>query len=114
MLRFEDLNKTQQRWVCLVEQHFSSLLVSTAGLLSYKDICNIHDFFSKCREKDHSFKISKALWLITNNAIRRGLYRFPSSSSTEIEEPQLEPDNESEIQYQAELKKLNIPLKKAK
>jgi len=112
MLSYSDLSKAKQRWVNLVEKHFPNILDVTKGVLSYKDLQDIHANFTARRVEGKQFKVSKPLWLISNNAISRGVYKFPFSTVEEIVDEQAEPDTEMEIRYQAELAKLDIRKKK--
>ncbi len=103
MLSYNDLSIGQRKWVDLVEA--CELLDSNKNEVSYKEIQTIHEYFVKQRSVNKKFKVSKPLWLITNNAIRRGVYAFPSSESnlaiTEGNYPE-------EVMYKNELKKFNI------
>lgn len=109
MLNYSDLSKAQQRWVNLVEKNFPDI----KGSLTYKQIQDIHTFFTEKRKEDSRFKISKALWLITNNAVSRGVYKFPSSTVEEIEVETVI-DSELEANYKAELAKFGITPRKSK
>ena len=109
MLNYTDLSKAQRRWVDLVEEYFPDI----SDTLTYKQIQDIHAFFTEKRKEDSKFKISKALWLITNNAVTRGTYKFPKSSIAEIEVETVI-DSELEVRYKAELAKFGIQPRKSK
>jgi hypothetical protein len=109
MLTYHDLSKAQKRWVELVEACYPDI----GDEISYQDVQAIHEFFASKRAENPKYKISKALWLITNNALSRGVYKFPRSDAVDAEVV-LEIDSELETQYKAELEKLGIPFKKAK
>jgi hypothetical protein len=111
MLYYFDLTPSQRHWVDLVEAVFPE--DREAGEISYKRLNEIHNHFVSLRGRDGRYKCSKPLWLITNNAISRGVYKFPSSKSIEIEQEEVL-DSDLEIRYREELEKLDIPFKKAK
>lgn len=99
MLAYNNLSSARQRWVDLVEQHFPE--VKLRGVVTFKEINSIHDFFFEKRESDKRYKISKPLWLITNNAISKGVYQFPASDAPEVETPVI--DDKMELYYRSEL-----------
>jgi hypothetical protein len=109
MLNYTDLSKAQKRWVDLVEECFPD----DGDTLSFKQIQDIHEYFTSRRAENPKFKISKALWLITNNAVSRGTYKFPKSTASDVDGP-VEVNDELETRYRAELAKLDIKYKNAK
>ena len=113
MLSYNDLTRAQKRWVELVELHFSNILDVSKNILTYKDINEIDNFFRSKRVENKRYKISKPLWLITNNASARGVYKFPASTIVEeLVDDRAPVDSVMELNYKAELKKLNIRFKK--
>ena len=105
MLSYNDLTKAQKKWVDLVELVMPKM---NKEYLSYDDILKIHENFTVLRSSNKNFKCSKALWLISNNSVSRGKYKFPSSTSGDLK-PDVEPvATEIEILYRAELKKFGI------
>jgi hypothetical protein len=109
MLLYTDLSGSQRRWVDLVEFCFPDI----SETITYQKIKDIHNFFTEKRKDNPKYKISKALWLITNNAMTRGVYKFPSSKLADEDAPMVE-DTEMEKLYKAELAKYGIPIKKSK
>jgi hypothetical protein len=112
MLSYEDLSAAQKRWVDLVEIHFPNILDVTNGTLTYKDILQIDNFFREKRSENKKYKVSKPIWLITNNAVERGKYKFPSSTFGEIIDENAPVASDMEVNYQNELKRLGIKPKK--
>lgn len=109
MLLYIDLSGAQRRWVDLVELCFPDIGES----ITYQQIKDIHNTFTEKRKINPKFKISKALWLITNNATTRGVYKFPSSKVVDEDVITIE-DTEMETIYKSELVKYGIPIKKTK
>jgi hypothetical protein len=107
MLSYNDLSVGQKKWVDLVEA--CELIKPNQLEVTYKQIQEIHQYLTEQRNTNKKFKVSKPLWLITNNAIRRGVYAFPSSegNSTITVEVNNSPE---EILYQTELMQYNIIL----
>lgn len=103
MLTYNSLSSAQRRWVDLVEIYFPE--IKTRGVVTNKEVRTIHDFFVGKRAEDKRFKISHPIWLITNNAVSRGVYTFPSSSFVE-ESAQLH--DGLELIYRTELAAYNI------
>ena len=101
LLQYKDLSPAQRRWVELVEIYFPHI----QRTITYSEIRQIHDFFSAKRAEDRRFKISKPLWIITHNAVSRGVYDFPGSGAR-LHEP--ESLSDSEAQYRTELAKYAI------
>ena len=99
MLQFNDLSPAQRRWVELVELHFPN----TGDTITYADIKMIDGFFRGKRQQDSRFKVSKPLWLITHNAVERGVYLFPGSGVKLAESL-----TDREAEYRAELAKFSI------
>jgi hypothetical protein len=108
MISYQELSKARKRWVDLVELHYPEI----DKTISLQQIKDIHDFFTTKRTEDKKYKVSKALWVVTNNKVSRGVYRFPGSKSEfeETETPII--DDELETLYKAELIKLGIQPKK--
>jgi hypothetical protein len=103
MLYYKDLSPAQRRWVELVEAYFPR----SDPQITYAEIKQIHDFFVGKRREDARFKISKPLWLITNNALSRGRYLFPASSVPQCVAACLPPE---EATYRQELAKFSIEI----
>lgn len=105
MLTYQDLTNSQKRWVHLVMTHFPN--VGTE--ITYTEFKEIDFFLKSRRELDVSCKISKPLWLVTNNKLSRGVYSFPAPN---IVPPVLPVSilSEEESVYQMELEKLGIPI----
>ena len=99
MLQFNALSPAQRRWVELVELYFPN----TGKTISYAELKKIDGFFRGKRQDDPRFKVSKPLWLITHNAIERGVYLFPASG---VKIAETLTDREAE--YRAELAKFSI------
>jgi hypothetical protein len=105
MLSYEDLTASQKKWVDLVEIHYPELI--TRDTLTYADLKRIHTEFVGKRAENKKYKCSMPLWLITNNAISRGLYRFPASWLV-FDEYVGVVDEPLEIIYREELKRFGI------
>ena len=103
LLQYKDLSPAQRRWVELVEIHFPHI----QHTIAYSEIRQIHDFFFSKRSADKRFKISKPLWLITHNAVSRGVYNFPGSGAR-LGEPA--PLSDDETLYRTELAKFAITI----
>lgn len=65
---------------------------------------DVNDFFVSKREKDKRYKVSKPLWIITHNAVSRGVYKIPFEE-VKFKETITDP---MEKMYRAELKKFGI------
>ena len=101
MLQYKDLSPAQRRWVDLVSLFFPD----TGSTLTYTELTKIDRFFFVNREKDPRFKISKPLWLISNNAVSRGIYFFPRD--TAVYTP---PDTNTDLEntLHEELRRLDV------
>ena len=104
MLTYDILTDSQRRWVNLVEFHYPDITTE----ITYLQIKEIHIFFTEKRLENKNFKCAKALWLITNNAISRGVYSFPSSKAPEKKEVEIL--DSLEIGYREQLSAHGIPL----
>jgi hypothetical protein len=62
----------------------------------------MHDFFVSKRSENPGFKIAKPIWLMTNNAFQRGVYKFPASD-VDLHVSELTEETELDIAYRAEL-----------
>jgi hypothetical protein len=102
MLTYDALSPGQRKWVDLVEA--CELVDHGTKEITYQQIESIHDYLVKQRLANKNFKVSKPLWLITNNAVRRGVYAFPGSGCT-LTNTNLSPQ---ELIYQKELKRFRI------
>jgi hypothetical protein len=100
MLNYKDLSPAKRKWVDLVEIHFPQY----TDTITYEQLNIIHAVFTAKRNEDRRFKCSKPLWLISNNAVSRGVYKFPGSKDAVIEEVL----SEDEKMYRAELSKYGI------
>lgn len=109
MLNYHDLTAAQRHWVDLVEASFPD----EPDVLTYKRLLELHAHFVSLRSVDARYKCAKPLWLITNNAISRGLYKLPKSTFIDDAED-LPLDSELEIRYREELKNLDIQFNKSK
>ena len=109
MLSYEDLTAAQKKWVDLVEIHYPEVMLQDN--VTYTDIKTFHTFFVQKRVENKKYKCSMPLWLITNNAISRGHYRFPGSLVI-IGEEMVGLDDPMEKIYKEELKKFGIKGKK--
>ena len=103
MLYYKDLSPAQRRWVELVEAYFPR----SDPQITYAEIKQIHTFFVGKRREDARFKISKPLWLITNNALTRGRYMFPASNAIQRIAACLP---QEELTYRQELAKFSIQI----
>lgn len=77
MLTFDELSTAQKKWVYLVE-HFHP---EVKDEVSFKQINEFHAEFMLLREKNKKNKVGLPLWLINNNAVRRGVYFFPGQAN---------------------------------
>ena len=105
MVTYNDISPAQKRWVDLVEIFFPG--VKSRGAVTYKEIHEIHDFFVSKRAEDKRFKVSMPIWLITANAMERGVYKFPASDAIPDDEP-ADIDTELEQIYLSELARYGI------
>lgn len=106
MLMWQNLSKAQQRWVTLVEMFYPEV----EDTVTFQQIHEFHEFFKSKRTEDPKYKVGLALWMITHNAISRGVYFFPSQKNSldiEPDEP-VEVDPELEPLYQQELMNYGI------
>lgn len=101
MMTWFELSKAQQRWVTLVQMFHPEVKDS----VTFQQIRAFHDEFMSKRSEGKQYKIGFPIWLITNNAIERGAYFFPSEeNASQMEPEELTPiDPELEPIYQAEL-----------
>lgn len=70
---YTDLSPAQRKWVDLVEIHFPEI----NDTITYKQLLEMYNYFLELRKQNKNYRVSKPLWLITNNAIERGVYKFP-------------------------------------
>lgn len=106
MLTWFDLSKAQQRWVTLVQMFHPEV----RDTVTFQQIRDFHEEFKSKRADGKQFKIGMPIWLITNNAVERGVYFFPSEENTvQMEPDEMTPiDPELEPEYQAELEAYGI------
>lgn len=102
MLNYDDLSPSQQKFIDLTIIHFPEL--AQGGKCTYKELMHIHETFVSYRAKDKAYKMSKPLWLITNNAIERGVYQLPLPN----QKIEVNITNPMELMYRAELKRFGI------
>jgi hypothetical protein len=104
MLNYTDLSPAKQKYIDLVELFFPD--IKTRGVITFQEMNDIHAFFVKKREENKKYKCSMPIWLITSNAMSRGVYKFPASDVT------IEQDTsgltELDLQYHAELARYGI------
>lgn len=106
MLEYDDLSPAQKRWVDLVELFFPD--IQLRGKITYKEIQEVHEFLLKKRDEDKRFKCAMPLWVITNNALSRGVYQFPASDVSKA----MTFDEKMEQFYLAELARFGIKPKR--
>lgn len=101
MLTWHDLSKAQKKWVTLVQMFHPEV----RDTVTFQQIKEFHAEFMEKRSEGKKFKTGMPLWLITHNAIERGVYFFPSEENTvQMEPEELTPiDPEFEPEYQQEL-----------
>jgi hypothetical protein len=107
MLEFSNLSPAQKKWVRLVELHHPEV----KDTVTFAQIKQFHEEFKQLRSVDKSYKVSMPLWIITANAIRRGVYFFPGTENAVDPEPADEPMEiipELEVEYQKELQNFGI------
>ena len=75
MKNFDELSPAQERWVVLVEYCFPAIYQS--GQITHKELIKVHAQFLDMREQDKKYKVGWPIWLISNNAITRGVYQIP-------------------------------------
>jgi hypothetical protein len=80
MLTFDDLSTAQKKWVYIVN-HFHPEVTTE---ITFKQINDFHDEFMTLREGNKKYKVGLPLWLIGENAVRRGVYFFPSEANTSV------------------------------
>ena len=97
MLQYHNLTPAQRKWVELVQLHFPEIV----NEITFKQVTAIHQFFLEKRNDNKKYKVGMPLWLITNNAIRKGVYFFPVSMYNNT----LESITYTETQFRAELSK---------
>jgi len=106
MLTWFDLSPSQKKWVTLVQMFHPEVKDS----VTFQQIREFHEEFKEKRKDGPKFKTGMPMWLMTNNAVERGVYFFPSEENTlDMEEEELTPINEElEEDYQDELRKYGI------
>lgn len=67
-----------------------------------------HDKFTELRKTDKKYKVGWPIWLITNNAITRGVYELPVPDGTVKIEVDPDIDHPFYPEYIEELKQFNI------
>lgn len=75
MIVYNQLTKAQSKWLALCEHYFPQYTVD--GIINHAQLKEVHEFLVSMREKDKRFKCSWPIWLITNNAVSRGVYKLP-------------------------------------
>jgi hypothetical protein len=80
MKNYTDLSPGQKKYVHFVELLFPELVVD--GNIALSDVKIIHDKLVEKRIEDKRFKVAFPIWLITNNQVSRGVYKFPKSDSS--------------------------------
>lgn len=77
MLTFDDLSTAQKKWVYIVN-HFHPEVTTE---ITFKQINDFHNEFVALRAENKKYKVGLPLWLIGENAIRRGVYFFPAEAN---------------------------------
>jgi len=104
MLNYNELSAGQRKWVDLVEILFSDVYKS--GIITYNKLKEIDNTLVSLRERDKKYKVGWPIWLITNNAIERGIYKIPKDE--EIIETDPDASHPFFEEYQSELKMFGI------
>jgi hypothetical protein len=106
MLTWDDLTSTQKHWVTLVQMFHPEIKDS----ITFQQLKSFHDEFKAMRSENKRFKTGFPIWLITHNAVERGVYFFPSEENVIDSEPDLcvEIDPQLELFYKKELENYGI------
>ena len=100
MLQYHHLSAAQRKWVDLVQFHFPEI----TNEITFKQVTAIHNFFLEKRKENAKYKVGMPLWLISNNALKKGVYFFPVSMYNNTNESL----TNTEIQFRSELSKDGI------
>jgi hypothetical protein len=100
MLQYHHLTPSQRKWVDLVQLHFPNIVHE----ITFRQVQEIHQFFLAKRQENKKYKVGMPLWLITHNAIKKGVYFFPVSMYNNT----LESITKTEAQFRDELVKSGL------
>lgn len=100
MLQYHHLTPAQRKWVDLVQLYFPEIV----NEITFKQVTAIHQFFLEKRNENKKYKVGMPLWLISNNAIRKGVYFFPVSMYNNTNESL----TNTEIHFRAELSRSGL------
>lgn len=106
MITFNKLSPAQSKWLSLLEILFPDIYKNDT--ITHNQLKMVHDHLVSLREKDKKYKVSWPIWLISNNAIDRGVYTIPKE--TEEIQTQDDPDIDHQFypEYAFELMKFGI------
>jgi hypothetical protein len=105
MITFEKMTPAQAKWLALIEYYFADTYKS--GRITHAQLVTAHNHFLELRKEDKKYKTGWPIWLITNNAIERGVYQLPTQAESV---PQIDPDTTHEFypDYIKELKEFGV------
>lgn len=106
MITHSELTPAQEKWLALIEYYFED--VYSSGKITHKQLKAAHDRFTVLRKEDKKYKVGWPIWLITNNAISRGVYELPVPSGTVKVEEDPDINHPFYPEYIAELKRFNV------
>lgn len=105
MIKYDQLSRAQARWVDLLEILFPDFYKS--DIITHSQLKMVHEQLLILREKDKKYKVSWPIWLITNNAVSRGVYKIPKPHMVTVDN---DPDMNHPFypEYIQELKQFNV------
>lgn len=67
----------------MLEFHFPDIYET--GEITHKQLTKIHVHFMDLRDVDKKYKVGWPIWLISNNAMQRGVYKIPRPGEPVLE-----------------------------
>lgn len=107
MIKHSELTAAQSKWLALIEYYFEDVYKSS--IITHKQLVIAHEKFTELRAIDKKYKVGWPIWLLTNNAISRGVYQLPVPSNN-VEEESVDEDSTHPYyeEYVAELKRFGV------
>lgn len=100
MLSEKELSVGQSKWLALVKAKFNNIYKSST--VTHAQLKEMHEEFVKLRTVDKKYKVGWPIWLITNNAVSRGVYSLPAAAVEKT------PINPVYSEYEEELEAFGI------
>lgn len=105
MIKFDDLSPAKLKWLTLVELLFPEIYANDT--ISVSELKTVHNHFLELRKTDAKYKVSWPIWLITNNALERGVYVLPKPNANLMVESSRE-KHEYFAEYESELRQFGV------